>query len=428
MLSFVRALLWALLSGALLSGCVGAVGDGSDVGRVEGGDGGAAPDAGAGRDAGEGGASDAGQGASPDAGQDAGDLIPVFVAVGKQQRRAISCDDGRTWTNDVSVDDAWPVAERYRCFSGSFALPDGGSASTDCDHNEYSSTALLWAEGAFLQATGWGAPGRIFRSTDGVSWAQVDLGLTTTDLMFDQGRLITATRGARRSDDLGLSWQGSGTIDVANGGTTIWNVRGGVGGGGVFLVTANDGSNYDFQFSTDRGATWQRPTLEGGGRVDVCRSGHPAFGNGVFVTAAWDGTAMQTVTCRSADGARTWTSAALPNESFESRVLWTGAEFIAFGNGKAYRSVDGAAWTTTPTQTRRGGALSAGPTLGAVARSPAGTFVAVRGGWQAWYENQRFYRSSDGLLWDELPAGSFEPGHPITAIAFGLALRSAACP
>ena len=31
--------------------------------------------------------------------------MPVFVLIGKQGRRAISCDDGRTWRNDVAFDD-----------------------------------------------------------------------------------------------------------------------------------------------------------------------------------------------------------------------------------------------------------------------------------------------------------------------------------
>jgi hypothetical protein len=318
--------------------------------------------------------------------------------------------------------------DRYRCFSGTFTQSDGGTNNTDCDHNEYSSTSLGYGGGAFIQTTGWGAPGRFFRSTDGVTWTQVDMGTNTTDMLFDQGRFISATRGAKRSDDFGLTWQSAGTIDVANGSNTIWNVRGGVAGGGVFLVTAQDGSNLDFQYSSDRGTTWQRPTMVGGGRVDACGAGHPAFGNGVFVTAAWNGTTMQAVMCRSADGARTWSSSTIAGEYMESRPLWTGTEFMVWSNGKVHRSADGTTWTSTNTQTRRNGTLSGGPNIGAVARSSNGTFVGVKGGWQVWYEQQRFYRSTDGVIWDELATGSYEQGHPITAITFGLAERSSVCP
>lgn len=359
----------------------------------------------------------------PDAGST---RVPVFVAVGKQRRRTLSCDDGQTWKNDVSVDDEWPVDERYRCFSGDFTLPDGGTQATDCDHNTWSSTSLVYADGAFVQSTGWGAPGTFFRSTDGVSWQQVFSGANVTDLMFGGGRIIAATRSSRLSDDLGVSWTNGPTIDVANGSNTIWNIRGGAYGGGVFLVTAQDGANLDFAYSSNAGVTWQRPTMVGGGRVDACGAGHPAAGNGVFVTATQN---MSTIViCRSADGAQTWSSTTIPNEYFESRPLWTGSEFMLWGTGKVFRSADGLAWTTTSTQMRRNGTLSGGPNIGSVAVNANGTFVAVRGGWQTWYEQQRFYRSEDGVIWDELATGDYEQGHPVTAIVSGFADRSSVCP
>lgn len=359
----------------------------------------------------------------PDAGST---RVPVFVAVGKQRRRAISCDDGLSWKNDVTIDDEWPANERYRCFSGDFALPDGGTQSTDCDHNAYSSTSLVYAGGAFLQSTGWGAPGAFFRSTDGVTWQQVHTGANVTELMFGDGRIIAATRASRVSDDLGLTWRNGTEIDVANGANTIWNVRGGAFGGGVFLVTAEDNPNRDFAYSNNGGTTWQRPTLVGGGRVDACGAGHPAAGNGLFVTATQN---MDTIViCRSGDGAQTWTSTTIPNEYFESRPLWTGTEFMLWGSGRVFRSADGITWTSANTQTRRNGTLSGGPNIGPVAINAAGTFVAVRGGWQTWYEQQRFYRSSDGVIWDELAAGTYEQGHPVTAIVSGFAERSSVCP
>ena len=416
-----------LMGVVLLGGCVGlATGPAVDAGETP------APDSGTGGGAATGGGTATGGGAAGGGGGsvtiDAGlDRIPVFIVVGKQQRRAISCDDGRTWTNDVAIDDAWPLAERYRCFSGDFALPDGGTQSTDCDHNAYSSTSLVYADGTFLQTTGWGAPGRFFRSTDGVSWQQVDMGSNVTDVMFDANRFVVATRSSKRSDDLGLTWQTNGTIDVSNGANTIWNVRGGVAGGGVFLVTAQDGTNFDFQFSNDRGVSWQRPTLQAGGRVDLCGAGHPAYGGGVFVTTTWSQAMNATVVCRSSDGAATWTSTTL-TDNIESRTLWTGTEFLAWSSGKVHRSPDGITWTSTNTQTRSNAGLSGGPNIGAVARNEHGTFVGVKGGWQVWYEQQRFYRSTDGVVWDELAPGQYKQGHPVTAMVAGFASRSATCP
>lgn len=411
------------------SGCVGVVEEVADSGHGETLDSGAPSDGGV--DAGEAVAVDAG---IPDAGElepdagtpDAG-LLQVFVALGKQQRRAISCDDGRTWTHDVSVDDAWPVDERYRCFSGDFTLPDGGRQGTDCDHNAYSVIGLVFGDGAFVHTMGWGTPGTVWRSEDGVDWTRVvDNGPTATDVMFDDHRFIMAARSGRMSDDQGRTWSSSPTIPVESNGTTIWNVRGGVAGGGVFVVLAQDGANFDMLRSADRGATWQRPTLTDGGRVDECGAGHPVYGDGVFVTVR---NAQGTTTvCRSDDGAQTWSSTTLQNVGVESRLVWTGAEFVMWSPGGVHRSPDGLTWTSAPSQTRSStGTLGGGPNLGAVTYA-GGTFVAVRGGWQVWYEQQKFYRSTDGVVWDELPAGAFKPGHPITAMASGLVPRSAACP
>ena len=364
-----------------------------------------------------------------DGGVDAGpDLVPVFVAVGKQGRRAISCDDGRTWKNDVSVDDAWPVNEQYRCFSGDFTLPDGGTQSTDCDHNAYSSTSLVHLGGAFLHTLGWGAPGTFFRSTDGVSWQQVAMGANVTDLMVGNSRLITATRNARKSDDLGVTWTMSPEIPVSNGANTIWNVRGGTYGAGTYLVTSQDGANLDFAYSRDEGATWSRPTMQGGGRLDGCGAPHPVFGGGVFVTMNWSQSQNATVVCRSTDDAATWTTSTIAGDFIEGRPVWTGTEFMAWSNGKVHRSPDGAVWTSSNTQTRRGGVLSGGPNPNPVARNADGTFVGVKGGWQVWYEQQRFYRSTDGVIWDELEVADAKRGHPITVMAAGVASRSNVCP
>lgn len=413
----------ALIVAWLIStGCVGVVEEVPDAGHEEPLDSGTTVvvDAGERNDAGT---PDSG---TPDAGTPDAGLIHVFVAIGKQQRRAISCDDGRTWTHDVTVDDAWPVDERYRCFSGDFALPDGGAQSTDCDHNAYSSLGLVFGDGVFVHTMGWGAPGSVYRSENGVDWQQVDTGANATAVMFDSDRFILATRYSRRSDDRGLTWVSNVEVPVNNNGATIWNIRGGFAGGGVFVVTAQDGTNFDVQRSADRGATWSRPTMTDGGRLDDCGAGHPAFGNGTFITMR--NNAGTTTVCRSNDGAQTWSSTELQNVSVESRALWTGSEFIMWSPGGVHRSADGITWTSQPTQTNRNGTLSGGPNIGAVARSANGTFVAVRGGWQVWYEQQRFYRSSDGTVWDELPATAFEPGHPITAMAAGVVPRSSACP
>lgn len=451
-----RFLVWAspLLLALLLGACTGVVGEGmptgelrfDDAGAADGGaavaadataaDVGPAPDARPDADrsrsedatlATDARSPDAAPGdAAPVTPSDAGPrLVPVFVAVGKQGRRTLSCDDGRTWVNDVATDDAWPAADRYRCFSGDFVRGDGTTVSTDCDHNAWSSTSLHFADGVFLHSLGWGTPGTFFRSTDGVTWTPVYTGNTVQDLMFGDGRWVAATRASVRSDDHGLTWVDNGTIDVASGPDTIWNVRNGTYGAGTFLVTAQDGDRFDFAYSRDRGETWQRPTMADGSRVDVCGAGAPVEGDGIFVTTTWSAADQATVICRSADGARTWSSTTLPGVHLESAPLWTGRQFMVWSSGQVHSSPDGLTWTSEDTSIRGGGR---GPTIGPVAVSPSGTFVAVRGGWQVWYEQQQFYRSTDGVIWDLLPDTAFYKGHPMTEISFGFAEPSGVCP
>lgn len=370
-----------------------------------------------------------GDAAIPDAGVAALDagagLREVFVLVGKQGRRALSCDDGRSWRDDVSLDEALPMALRFRCFSGAFALPDGGMANTDCDHNAWSSTSLAFVGDAFIHTMGWGTPGTFWRSTDARSWALVHTGPGSQDLMVGPNRIIVATRAGLASNDRGLTWGPGRELQLANGANDIWNVRGGAYGGGTYVVSAQDGANVDYQVSRDEGATWQRPQLVGGGRIDACGSSHPVYGNGVFVTATWTASANRTTICRSTDQGLTWSVITGPTDYFESRVLFTGAGFVAWSNGKVHRSTDGATWTTSNTVSRSPtGVMGPGPNIGSVAVSPAGTFVAVRGGWDVWYDRQRFYRSTDGVTWDELPETAYEKGHPVTMIVAGRAPES----
>jgi len=58
--------------------------------------------------------------------------------------------------------------------------------------------------------------------------------------------------------------------------------------------------------------------------------------------------------------------------------------------------------------------------LGPVARSASGALVGLSSVWLG-YEQQSFYRSTDGLSWEQLPASSFVASHPIFYITFGFA-------
>ena len=102
--------------------------------------------------------------------------------------------------------------------------------------------------------------------------------------------------------------------------------------------------------------------------------------------------------------------------------MWAGDRFLLWSQGQLHSSPDGETWTSTAT-------VPADLLLGAIAYSPAtGTLVGVRGGWQVWYDAQRFYRSQDGgVSWSELGPSDAPRGHPLRFIAFGYGEASAAC-
>jgi hypothetical protein len=349
---------------------------------------------------------------------DAG-AIGMFVAIGHVNRSTISCDDGRTWVANQSDNDA------IRCFT---SAPDGGSS--DCDHTYGSGRGIAWsAASGFVGNWGWGDPGVIRKSRDGVSWNVVDRGTNFASMTIgSDGTLYAASRSGKVSRNAGETWTNAGTADLQANGQAVWNVRrGGFGGtgAGVFVVVADSNTA---MVSSDA-MTWRAPqTYPSTCGASIQWEGGVVSGNGVLVILGGDG-----VACRSSDNGVTWT-AHQTGGTIDARLVWTGTEFVTWGSmsnqRRILRSPDGMAWTSTATALRRNGAPVAGngPLIGAVARSPSGTFVAANGGWQTWYTSQRFFRSADGVTWDELPLTAFVGSHPIQHIVWGEGARSSACP
>lgn len=335
----------------------------------------------------------------------------LFVAQGDLGRTVVSCDLGLTWREDRSEEPG------LRCFE---AAPDGGV--TDCNHSSGAARGLAWGNGWFVATYGWGYGGSLRRSRDGVQWERVQEGETFGGLLFGDGTFMAASRAPQVSSDDGATWRPAAAPEL-----NAWNVRrGGFGGStGVFVLFASDGAPRDWAISADRGASWTRPqSVPAACAVDQWAGG---IVSGAGVLVAMDGT----TSCRSADDGKTWSQVPLGG-TIESRLVWTGSEFMAWGfdaaTGKraVFRSTHGASWTRTPTQTRSESGTTDGPFLSAVAWG-AGTFVGVNG-WGEWYDKQRFFRSTDGVTWDRLPASAFTGGHPIQNIVYGEGERSAACP
>jgi hypothetical protein len=124
--------------------------------------------------------------------------------------------------------------------------------------------------------------------------------------------------------------------------------------------------------------------------------------------------------CRSDDAGDTWTVHS-PASGFSSNPIWTGAKFMVWSDTALYESSDGASWSSQDI-------APAGTRIGPVARGKSGTFVAVKDDWGAWYDQQEFYRSEDGVTWQKLAKSAFTGSHPIKFIEAGVVEASATCP
>jgi hypothetical protein len=357
--------------------------------------------------------------------------VPVFIAQGMVGRTTLSCDDGQTWVGERSWDlEGNPhlcgLTEPWHCFAedGSTCAQvwfDGTCSmeACDCGHSPGFSKGIAYGNGRFVATWGWGWPGSVASSTNGIDWT---VGLDNDSfggLRFAGERFVVASRTPQVSVD-GLSWAPTMEADFQGTEGVIWSVRrlgyADYDGGGRLVAYASGNTSADVLVSSDGGDSWWRPSSF---PADCLGEGPGAYGdiiggNGVIIMADGDGHS-----CRSADGGDTWESFYITDDRIASSGVWTGDEFWFWGWGNRYRSSDGMTWTTEP--------ITADADVGPVARSPEGTLVAVNNVWLG-YDEQVFLRSTDGLSWQSLPAGAFTPGHPIFFITHGYAEPSEACP
>ena len=347
------------------------------------------------------------------------DAAPVFFAAGDVGRSTFSCDLGHSWQGNRSYDlegDSLVCGEvaPVTCYdqASGCQLMDADTCETqssncDCDHHPGAVQGVAYGAGWWVGTWGWGPPGSVRRTQDGLSWETVIEGTTYGGLAYGNGTFLVGARSPRVSSDGGATWADAGPADFqAANGETIHNVRQ-VGfaqaQGGHFVIIATSGANRDIMLSSDEGGSWWRPEQ----RPDACLDGNRGILSSqdtiVLLGSGGD-------VCASSDGGQSWSTEQVFGGSGGPGV-WDGSQFWSWVDGTAYSSVDGLSWTSKP--------MSASLQLGATAVDPqTGAFVSVRGGWQNWYDRQEFYRSDDGLNWEVLDSGSFEGSHRIRHIAF----------
>jgi hypothetical protein len=414
---------------ALLAGCSEDATSGSGAGGASTGATGSAAAAGSGG-SGSGGAAGTQSGGAGGEGLQAG-KVAVFVAQGMVGRTTISCDDGHSWVGNR----AWDTEDNpHLCGSTNIQCDTEGSSCSqkwydgtcsthtpcDCGHSPGFSKGLAFDGEQFVATWGWGWPGSVARSRNGVDWEVTLDENQFGGIAYGAGRFVLAARDNFWSSD-GLTWNPGATAEFSGPNEpVIWSVRRFAYADydtGRFVAIASGNVDRDVLVSSDGGETWWRPdALPEGCGAGVSTYGGIVYGNGTIAMIG-DGSS-----CSSIDGGQTWTLSTFTDDLVVANPIFTGSEFWAWSHYDhvLYRSNDAKTWTST--------SMATPTSLAAVARNPeTGTLVAVTSMW-AGYDAQRFLRSDDGLTWDELPEGSFVKSHPIFHIELGYAEPSAACP
>jgi hypothetical protein len=369
----------------------------------------------------------AGTGAAGTGSGGAGAKVPIFVAQGQVGRTTISCDDGKTWVGNRSWDlEGDPLLcgmkQTSVCDTGTCSYSVSGQCKQEmcCNDTPDISKGVIFGNGVFVATWGWGQPGAVRTSTDGLAWTTTHPNDSFGGIAFGGGRFVVASRSPFWSSD-GTAWTAGQTADFRNlDGSTMWSVRrfayASYKGGGRFVAVASGNTDRDMLVSADGGQNWKRPTtIPATCALSVSTYGGIVSGNDVIVIVDQAANA-----CRSTDGGDTWSVVPTGLTEVLSHGVWDGKQFLFWGdNAYMISSPDGVAWTKTKMATPL--------RLGPVALGASGTFVAVQNVWDG-YAKQHFLRSTDGLTWQTLPTTAFVQSHNIFYIAFGYADPSAACP
>ena len=277
------------------------------------------------------------------------DGVPVVVSLAHGGQTARSCDGGQTWSDFHE-----------------FGIQD--------DHSDYAAFGgLTFGNGAFVAATGWGASGRILRSTDGVTWedlpddafvtpkgvARPSNGASGVEFVGD-GFVLFAGSHMWRSDD-GSTWTAESPETLSYSGH--FREVEYLAEPGLLLIAMESyevQQSWTIQVSADGGATWQTGT----GATAEC----VGYVQHVGGFAAHDGRILigggAGPTCVSDDGGLTWIGAGNLGSEIADVASYDGGFVGLVQSGEVFASADGQAWTPLGNSGLDGGRLGWHPELG----------------------------------------------------------------
>lgn len=329
--------------------------------------------------------------------------VGVFMAAGHMSRTLMSCDDGRTWINDRSANDA------TRCWV------TGDPNYVECDHTPYSFTGLDYSNGWFFSMSGWGYPGALRRTANGSQWQTLH-SVQGNGIASVNNVLFVQWQDGFRSLDAGVTLSPvarSGLQNLSFG--TVTRV------GSLMIAVGRSDSPQRFALSRDQGLTWSLPAS-----LQVTWIKKVATG-GTRLVAVGHNDSPISYSAVSSDNGLTWTvREQATRDLYWEQLIFDGDKFITWGGGKRWTSSDGLTWTG---QTLAVENLVGQPLNGPVEFNPVTkTLVLITSNWGNYYAKQKAYRSVDsGLTWSLLPSTAFRGGHPLSAIVYGEVDR-AACP
>lgn len=327
----------------------------------------------------------------------------VFMASGHVGRTVMSCDDGKSWINDRSDNDA------TRCWV------TGDPNYLECDHTPTSGHGVDAGDGWFFANFGWGYNGSVRKTRDGVHWTTMRSDGWGGGVAYAKHALLLLWGKWSSSFDLGETWAPVAQSPWASLDHPVLRRVGDL----FFVASQTNG----MRLSRDAGVTWETPV---GFQSEW--GGYFAAGNGVLVSVGYkfpavSGDPYVGYSARSTDNGVTWTGQQMYSAAGQTwdGLVFDGQKFLGWSGQKVYQSVDGQTWTVTPV-------VSDVHFSGAVSFNPeTGTFVLITGKWDSYYDKQRALRSSDGITWTTLDANHFKGGHPILNIVIG-EMDGSACP
>lgn len=334
--------------------------------------------------------------------------VPVILASGHMGRTILSCDGGKTWVHDESDNDA------ARCWV------TGDPNEVECDHHPSAGHGVDYDGSKYFYASfGWGTPGTIRRSVDGVHWETVYSAFAGSGLLAFGQKLVLLWGYYYTSDDGGATYTPVAQSPAGVDSTHIWNPRPYKFGE---KAVAMSGEAAGVAVSSDYGVTWNVNTSV----PKTWTNSGATYGNGLMVSfgtaTPTSGTGTDLYTAVSTDGGLTWNGQlTAPNSpwAWTAGPIFDGTQFMAWAGSNRYVSTDGMHWTSAVIS-NNDTAIPPSWMQGTVTYDPnTHRYAMIMNLWQHFYAGQKAFWSMDGLTWTEVTSDHFTGGHPISSMVIG---------